>query len=67
MADGLLWYSTPRATVGLIVVGGAVVDGPPYARRWALGRDARELWRRAKTEPNTRVAWIPDDEGGEQV
>jgi hypothetical protein len=31
--DGLIWYSTPRATVGLVVRAGVVVDGRPYARR----------------------------------
>lgn len=44
-ATGLIWCSTPRATVGLVVADGRVVDCPPYARRWAMGRDARQVWR----------------------
>ncbi len=43
-ASGLIWCSTPTATVGLVVEDGIVVDCPPYARRWALGRDARDVW-----------------------
>lgn len=41
--NGLLWWSSDRATVGLIVRRGVVVDAPPYARRWALGRKVAEL------------------------
>ena len=56
---GLIWLSTPRYTVGLIVDGGRVVAAPPYARRWALGRDARQVWREAKAR-GARLDWIPD-------
>lgn len=48
MNSGLIWLSTPSATVGLVVVDDRVVDCPPYARGWALGRDAGEVWRAAK-------------------
>lgn len=44
-ATGLIWCSTRTATVGLVVAAGRVVDCPPYARRWAAGRDARQVWR----------------------
>lgn len=57
--DGLIWHSTPAATVGLLVRGGRVVDCPPYARRWALGRDARELWRDAARR-GVRLAWLAE-------
>jgi hypothetical protein len=33
----MIWAALPRATVGLIVAGGIVVDCPPYVRRWAMG------------------------------
>jgi hypothetical protein len=58
-ASGLIVYSTPRATVGLIVRDGRVVDCPPYARKWAMGRDARELWRDGKRK-GAQLVWLPD-------
>ncbi len=59
--SGLIWYSTPRATVGLVVNDqGIVVDCPPYARRWALGQDARRLWREAFGRPGYQLQWLPD-------
>jgi hypothetical protein len=57
--DGLIWYSTPRATVGLVVRAAVVVDCAPYARRWALGRDARQLWDAAKRR-GIDLAWLPE-------
>lgn len=57
-ADGLLVWSTPGATVGLVVKGGVVVGTPPYAHRWAYGRDARELWKEGKRR-GVHVVWIP--------
>lgn len=64
MANGLIYLSTPTATVGLVVRDGVVVDAPPYARRWALGADARELWRRYASRPENHLEWIEerDDE-----
>lgn len=59
-ANGLIWHSTPAATVGLVVVDGEITDCPPYARRWALGADARELWRTAHCR-NVDLAWLPDE------
>jgi hypothetical protein len=41
--NGLFYWSTDRATVGLVVRGGVVIDAPPYAHRWALGRTLAEL------------------------
>ena len=58
--DGVIWWSTRAATVGLVVAGGVVVDCPPYARRWAYDKPARELWDRAKRTPGTQVRWIPE-------
>lgn len=58
-ADGLIWCSTRSATVGLVVKDNRVVDCPPYARRWALGRDAREVWRQ-QTRASAMLVWIPD-------
>jgi hypothetical protein len=64
MADGLIWYSTPRYTVGLSVRAGRVVEAPPVARRWAMGRDARDLWRelarQRATQRGVRLEWLPD-------
>lgn len=53
--DGLIWYSTPAATVGLVVKDGVVVDAPPYARKWALGRSAEELLNHS----HATTAWLP--------
>ncbi len=59
VASGLVWLSTPAATVGLVVEDGTVVDCPPYARKWAKGRDARQVWRDAARR-GADLAWIPD-------
>jgi hypothetical protein len=59
MPNGLIWLSTRRYTVGLVVCGGAIVETPPIARRWALGRDARALWREAARR-GAKLAWLPD-------
>lgn len=48
------------ATVGLVVKDNVVVDAPPYARRWALGRDARQLWREQAAWPGVVLVWLPD-------
>ena len=32
LKDGLIWWSTDRATVGLVVRDGVVVETAPYAR-----------------------------------
>lgn len=59
-ADGLLYWSTPTRTVGLVVEDGQVVDGPPYARKCGyVGRDARELWREG-AERGYRLEWLPE-------
>ncbi len=57
--SGLICWSTPRATVGLVVRDGVVVETPPYARRWAQGRDARELWFGGVAK-GVRLAWVAD-------
>lgn len=62
-SDGLIWHSTPRATVGLVVSGGVVVDAPPYARGWALGRPAPELLG----DPHAQTAWIPNVDPDEKA
>ncbi len=62
LVDGLIWWSTTRATVGLIVRGGRVAEAPPYARGWAVGRDAGELYRRGERQKGVTVAWIPEGE-----
>lgn len=45
MTGRLIWVSLPRATFGIIVRDGRVVDGAPYARgRWlrlVLGTSSR--------------------------
>lgn len=51
-ADRLIWVSLPRATFGIVIRDGRVVDGAPYARGRGLRlvgmdeRDAAEKLRR---------------------
>jgi hypothetical protein len=60
--DGVIWHSTPTATVGLLVAGGRIIDGPPYARKLRmLGRDARQVWREGRRKPGVLLAWLPDE------
>lgn len=57
--DGLMWVSFPRGvTVGLCVAAGRVVAGPPSARSWSAGADARAVWDRAVGQ-GAAVRWIP--------
>ena len=56
--DGVIWWSTPRATCGLVVADGRVVECAPYLRRWALGRDAAELWTR-QARRGADLVWLP--------
>lgn len=57
----MIVWSTRGATVGLIITDGKVVDCPPYARRWALGQDARDLWQWGKAR-NVHLTWIPRED-----
>lgn len=54
--DGMIWLSTPRYTVGLIVRGGRVVTCPPLARRWAYGKLAHDVWS-AAARRGARLMW----------
>lgn len=54
----MIWISTPRYTVGLIVLDGIVMEAPPIARVWALGVPARQVWDEAVRRGAT-VRWIP--------
>ena len=58
--NGLIYLSTPRFTVGLIVKNGVVVQAPPITRRWALGMTVQEVWSRCQREGNV-LKWVPDD------
>jgi hypothetical protein len=71
MWSGLLWVSSPRATVGLVVAGGVVVESPPYGRRWAMGRRAWDInerlagraeviWRGDHSDPYPTPIGRPD-------
>ncbi len=60
MRDGLIWWSTEKATVGLVVRDGVVVEAAPYARRWAQGRRAEEIFARAREDGAVSVRWIPE-------
>lgn len=57
--DGLIYCSLPAATVGLVVRNAEVVDCPPYARSWAYGRDARQVWRDLARRGAT-LRWVPN-------
>lgn len=57
--NGWVYYSTRRYTIALTVRGGLVVDAPPVAR-WAIGKDARQLWR-AAYRAGARLAWFPEE------
>jgi hypothetical protein len=59
--DGWIWWSARTATVALIVRDGRVTDTPPWARRWAMGRDAAVLWRAGSRE-GADLRWFPDPE-----
>ncbi|MEU1394108.1 MULTISPECIES: hypothetical protein [unclassified Nonomuraea] len=62
LRNGLIWWSTRRATVGLVVRDGVVVESAPYARRWAQGRDAREIYRKGASQKGVTLAWVPATE-----
>ena len=45
MTERMIWVSLPRATFGIVICGGRVVDGAPYARGRGLrlvGVDERQ-------------------------
>lgn len=42
-SDGLWWVSSGRATFGLIVRNGIVVEAAPYGRKWCVRREWTEL------------------------
>lgn len=55
----MIWISNPRWTVGLIVQDGRIIKYPPIARKWVLGRTARQVWDDAHSRPENTVRWIP--------
>ena len=60
-ANGMIWWSTPSVTFGLIVKDGRVVDGPPYARKCGyVGRSAWTMWTAGQQSPHVTVEWLPD-------
>jgi hypothetical protein len=56
--SGLIWYSAPRATVGMVVEDGQVVDAAPYARSWAMGRTAQQIWEQGAAA-GAQLRWLP--------
>jgi hypothetical protein len=58
-ANGLLRCANDRLVAGLVVRDGVVVDAPPIARRWALGRQAVAVANEARRR-GADVQWIPD-------
>lgn len=58
-ACGLLWVALPRATVGLVIADGVVVDAPPYLRR-LRGGCARQAWRELARQAD-QLVWLPDE------
>lgn len=58
--SGLVYWSRPHATVGLVVAGGAIRDAPPLAS-WLVGRTT--AWFRgyvAARWPDSTVEFLPD-------
>lgn len=60
MMDGLLCVTHPRYTIGLIVKQGMVVEAPPYARKWTLGRTVLEVTIAAG--PRAQSVWFDDEQ-----
>lgn len=58
--NGLLCVTHPRYTVGLIVKDGVVVEAPPYARKWTLGRTVLEVTTAAG--PQAQSVWLQDEQ-----
>lgn len=56
--NGLIVWTTPGITVGLIITDGKVVDCSPYVDHWAMGRDAYEIWQLGE-QRNVNQTWIP--------
>ena len=52
--DGMVIWSNKRWTIGLILRNGIVVEAPPIARKWALGRSLDNL----RLPPGTDVRWV---------
>jgi hypothetical protein len=61
MSNGMIRWSTRHAVCGIIVCANRVVDCAPYVRRWAIGRDARELWREQARRTGVQLEWFPDE------
>lgn len=38
LGDGWWWVATRGASYAMKVVDGVIMEGPPYIKRWALGR-----------------------------
>lgn len=56
--NGILYIVFARATVGLIVRAGTIVDAPPYCRG-LVGRDVRVVAATLKSRARS-IRWIPD-------
>lgn len=56
-ASGLIYCVLRKATVGLVVHDGVIVDVPPYLRR-LKGADARRTWRELAKQAE-RLEWLP--------
>lgn len=57
-ASGLIFVVLPRATCGLVVADGRIIDAPPYLRR-TIGRDARQVWRELHRQAR-HIDWLPN-------
>jgi hypothetical protein len=49
-------------SVGLVVLDGVVVECAPYARRWAYGRAARDVWRE-QAAAGADLVWMELERG----
>jgi hypothetical protein len=54
----IVWSTSGGISVCLIVTDGVITDVPPYARRWALGQPASEIWRQGR-DRGVHLTWIP--------
>lgn len=71
-ANGMIVWSTARATAAVIVQDAVIVDHAPYLRRRVAGArraardtgepDGRVFWRLEHPRPGVTLSWLPAEE-----